>query len=176
MTHRGAWFLLVLATYPWLLGVDLLSSSQASWGMCFFISGAVIVAPCRRLRRWQCILFAATIGFLFEALRPIPDGSVALVLVFLSIYIHSYRELIRSQSHIFYIAIILNALVTLIWAVVAHVQCDAVSSVDTFTFLYLTFVQVTLSAVLAALLISGISAVQNWVMDAIGLQTAELNT
>ncbi len=175
MTHRGAWFLLLLATYPWLLGVDLLSSSLASWGLCFFISGAVIVTPCRRLRRWQCILFAASIGFLFEALRPIPDGSVALVLVFLSIYIHSYREALRSQSHVFFASMIANALVTLVWVVVAHVQCDAASSVDTFTFLYLAFVQVGLSAVLAALLISPISAVQNWAMDAIGLPAAELN-
>jgi hypothetical protein len=175
MTHRGAWFLLLLATYPWLLGVDLLSSSLASWGLCFFISGAVIIVPCRRLKRWQCVLFAATIGFTFEAMRPIPDGSVALILVFLAIYINSYKTLLRSASHVFYSAIVVNALVTLTWVTVAHFQGDASSSVDTFSFIYLAAVQVVLSAILSAILINPIATVQNWVMDAIGLSAAELN-
>ena len=137
MTHRGAWFLLLLATYPWLLGADLLSSSLSSWGLTFFISGATLIAPCRRMKRWQCILFAAAIGFLFEALRPIPDGSIALVMVFFAIYINSYRSLLRSPSHIFYSAIILNAIVTLTWTINAHIQCAPDASVDTLTFIYL---------------------------------------
>ena len=174
MTHRGAWILLLLATYPWLLGVDLLSSSLASWGLCFFISGAVIVVPCQRLKRWQSVLFAASIGFTFEAMRPIPDGAVALVLVFLAIYVNSYRKLIRSASHVFYSAIALNALVTLVWVVIAHLETSPASSVDTFTFLYLASTQVTLSAVVAAMLISPIATVQNWVMDTIGIPTVDL--
>lgn len=175
MTHRGAWFLLLLATYPWLLGADLLSSSMASWGLTFFISGATLIAPCRRMKRWQCVLFAAATGFLFEAVRPIPDGSVALIMVFFAIYINSYRSLLRSQSHIFYSAIALNSLVTLTWVIIAHVQCTPEASVDTLTFLYLAALQVSLSAVLAALLISPIATVQNWAMDAIGLSAADFS-
>jgi len=174
MTHRGAWFLLLIATYPWLLGADLLSSSLATWGLSFFISGAVIVTPCRRLKRWQCVLFAASIGFLFEAMRPIPDGSVAMVLVFLAIYVNSYRTLLRSPSHILYAAITINTLVTLTWVTVAHLQCPPASAVDTFSFLYLAALQVSLSATLAGLFISPVSAAQNWVMDAIGLPVAEI--
>jgi hypothetical protein len=174
MTHRGAWFLLLIATYPWLLGADLLSSSLATWGLSFFISGAVIVTPCRRLKRWQCVLFAASIGFLFEAMRPIPDGSVAMVLVFLAIYVNSYRTLLRSPSHILYAAITINTLVTLTWVTVAHLQCPPASAVDTFSFLYLAALQVSLSAILAGLFISPVSTAQNWVMDAIGLPVAEI--
>jgi hypothetical protein len=97
-----------------------------------------------------------------------------MVLVFLAIYVNSYRALLRSASHVLYAAITINAVVTLTWVTIAHLQCTPDSSVDTFTFLYLATLQVSLSALLAALLISPISTAQNWVMDAIGLPVADI--
>ena len=40
-----AWLIMLLATYPWLLGADLASDVLARGGFVVFISGVCIVAP-----------------------------------------------------------------------------------------------------------------------------------
>ena len=64
-----AWFIVLLATLPGLWVADLLTDSLAGTNLVVFISGAAIVAPCRRLKRWQAVIFAACVGFLFVARR-----------------------------------------------------------------------------------------------------------
>ena len=110
-----AWLFLLLATYPWLLGADLASDTLASSSLIFFISGTCLVAPCRRLKRWQAVLFAAGLGFLFEARRPIPDGALALSLVAIAIFLSSNRQLIRNTPGMLRAAAIVNAVACLIW-------------------------------------------------------------
>ena len=110
-----AWLFLLLATYPWLLGADLASDTLASSSLIFFVSGTCLVAPCRRLKRWQAVLFAAGIGFLFEARRPIPDGALALSLVAIAIFLSSNRQLIRNTPGMLRAAAIVNVGTCLIW-------------------------------------------------------------
>ena len=110
-----AWLFLLLATYPWLLGADLASDTLASSSLIFFLSGTCLVAPCRRLKRWQAVLFAAGIGFLFEARRPIPDGALALSLVAIAIFLSSNRQLIRNTPGMLRAAAIVNVGTCLIW-------------------------------------------------------------
>ena len=110
-----AWLFLLLATYPWLLGADLASDTLASSSLIFFVSGTCLVAPCRRLKRWQAVLFAAGLGFLFEARRPIPDGALALSLVAIAIFLSSNRHLIRNTPGMLRAAAIVNVGTCLIW-------------------------------------------------------------
>ena len=110
-----AWLFLLLATYPWLLGADLASDTLASSSLIFFVSGTCLVAPCRRLKRWQAVLFAAGLGFLFEARRPIPDGALALSLVAIAIFLSSNRQLIRNTPGMLRAAAIVNVGTCLIW-------------------------------------------------------------
>jgi len=112
-----AWLILLLATYPWLLGADLASDTLASSSLVFFISGTCLIAPCRRLKRWQAILFAACLGFLFEARRPIPDGALALSLVAASIFLSSNRQLLRNTPGMLWAAAIVNMGACLVWFV-----------------------------------------------------------
>lgn len=87
-----AWLLVLLVTYPWLLLADMLSDSLASWGVVIFITGAVLVVPCRRLKLWQSVLVAGCLGFLFEARRPIPDGVMAFWMMAAAIFFSTRRE------------------------------------------------------------------------------------
>jgi len=169
MTLSWAWFILLLATYPWLLGVDLLSDAFASSGISLFISGAVLIAPCRRLRRWQAVLFAGAVGFLFEALRPIPDGSLALLLVLVAIYLTSNRELLRDTPKMFLAAIAVNTLACTGWFVaagLAHLKQVPLLSTH---FLGQWLLHLLLAIILATLLLTPIALAQNFAMDKAGV-------
>ena len=109
-----AWLILLLATYPWLLGADLASDTLASSSLVVFVSGTCLIAPSRRLKRWQCVLFAAGLGFLFEARRPIPDGTLALTLVAVAIFLSSNRPLLRSTPRMLQGAAIVNVATCLV--------------------------------------------------------------
>ena len=112
-----AWLIVLLATYPWLLGADLASDVLASSSLIFFVSGACLIAPCRRLRRWQSVLFAGALGFLFEARLPVPDGLLAFFLVGLAIFLSSHRPWIRTTPRMLQAAAAANALACLCWLV-----------------------------------------------------------
>jgi cell shape-determining protein MreD len=165
MTLTWAWLILFLATYPWLVAADLLSSSLSSWNLVFYISGLVIVAPCRRLRRWQAILFSAFIGFTFEALRPIPHGSLAFCLIFLAIILSSFPELLRDKARLRQGAILVNAISCFIWYLAMSISMREQIPFQFSSFLYNLTLQLLLSATLALLLFNTISVYQNRVMD-----------
>mgnify|MGYP003333127765 CR=1 FL=1 len=112
-----AWLIVLLATYPWVLGADLASDALASSSLIFFVSGACVIAPCRRLRRWQSVLFAGALGFLFEARLPVPDGLLAFLLVGLAIFLSSHRSWLRTTPRMLQAAAAANTLACLCWAV-----------------------------------------------------------
>lgn len=114
-----AWLILLLASYPWLLGADLASDTLSSMSLVCFVTGTSLIAPCRRLRRWQAILFAACLGFLFEARRPIPDGALALSLVGVAIFLSSNRQLTRTTPGMLRAAAAVNVGACLVWYVAA---------------------------------------------------------
>jgi len=169
MSLSWVWLFLLLATYPWLLGVDLLSDSFATSGVTLFASGVALIAPCRRLRRWQAVLFAACVGFLFEALRPIPDGSLALLLVLVAIYLTSHRELLRDTPKMFLAAILVNTLACTGWFFAAGLAHSKQVPLLSLHFLGQWLLHVLLAIILATLLLAPIAVAQNFAMDKAGL-------
>lgn len=169
MSLSWAWFFLVLATFPWLLGVDLLSDALATSGVCLFVSGAAIIAPCRRLRRWQAVLFSACVGFLFEALRPIPDGSLALLLVGAAIYLTTHRDEIRDMPKMFWAAVLVNGLACTTWFVAAGLAHLKQVPLFSLHFLGQWLVHLLLATIMAVLLLVPLTLVQNFAMDKVGV-------
>ena len=169
MSLSWAWLFLLLATFPWLLGVDLLSDAMAASGVCLFVSGAAIIAPCRRLRRWQAVLFSACVGFLFESLRPIPDGSLALLLVFVAIYLTSHRDEIRDMPKMFGAAVVVNALGCSAWFIATGLAHTADVPLLSLHFLGQWLLHLLLATILAVLLLAPLTLVQNFAMDRVGV-------
>ena len=167
-----AWLILLLATYPWLLGADLASDVLASSSLVCFVTGTCLVAPCRRLKRWQAILFAAGLGFLFEARRPIPDGALALSLVAVSIFLSSNRQLLRNTPTMLRAAAIVNGGACLIWFVSAAYASPSPSE-DTVWHLGL---QLFLATLVGAVGLVPIALTQNAAMDRIGVPPAAENS
>jgi hypothetical protein len=163
-----AWLILLLATYPWLLGADLASDTLASSSLVFFISGTCLIAPCRRLKRWQAILFAACLGFLFEARRPIPEGALALSLVAASIFLSSNRQLIRNTPGMLRAAAIVNVGACLIWFV-ASSYGSALPAADLAGHLLL---QLLLAGVVGAVGLIPIALTQNATLDRLSIPPA----
>lgn len=168
MTMGWAWLILLLATYPWLLGADLASDTLASASLVFFISGTCLIAPCRRLKRWQAILFAACLGFLFEARRPIPDGALALSLVAMAIFLSSNRQLLRNTPGMLRAAAIVNVGACLIWFVASSYRMPG-SAADLAGQLTL---QLLLAGVVGSLGLLPIALTQNAAMDRLGVPPA----
>ena len=169
MTPSWAWLILLLATFPWLLGVDLLSDALAASGVCLFVSGAAIIAPCRRLRRWQAVLFSGCVGFLFESLRPIPDGSLALLLVFVAIYLTSHRDEIRDTPKMFGAAVVVNTLACSAWFIAAGLAHTKEVPLFSLHFLGQWLLHLLLAIILAVLLLVPLTLVQNYAMDRAGV-------
>jgi len=163
-----AWLILLLATYPWLLGADLASDTLASSSLVFFISGTCLIAPCRRLKRWQAILFAACLGFLFEARRPIPDGALALSLVAVSIFLSSNRQLLRNTPGMLWAAAIVNTGACLIWFV-ASSHVSPASAGDLVGHL---LVQLLLAGVVGSVALVPIALTQNATLDRLSIPPA----
>lgn len=163
-----AWLILLLATYPWLLGADLASDTLASASLACFVSGTCLIAPCRRLKRWQAILFAACVGFLFEARRPIPDGSLALVLVAVAIFLSSNRQLLRNTPGMLRGAAIVNVGACLVWFVAAA----CVSPVPAEDFAGRLLLQLLLAGVVGTVGLIPIALTQNAALDRLGVPPA----
>jgi hypothetical protein len=163
-----AWLIILLATYPWLLAADLAGDSLASSSLVVFVSGACLIAPCRRLKRWQCVLFAAALGFLFEARRPIPDGALAITLVAVAIYLSSNRPLLRSTPRMLQGAAIVNIGACLVWYLAAAFTTDAPSDGAAGHL----FGQLLLAGVVGAVGLVPVALTQNAVMDRAGVPPA----
>jgi len=168
VTMGWAWLILTLATYPWLIGADLASDVFASSSLTIFVSGACLIAPCRRLRRWQSVLFAACIGFLFEARRPVPDGIVALALVAAAIFLSSNRPLLRNTPGMLRAAVVVNILACLCWYLGAAFIAP-VSAAEPASQLILQLLVAGLAGVIVLL---PIALTQNAVMDRLGVPPA----
>jgi hypothetical protein len=167
-----AWLILLLATYPWLLGADLASDVLASSSLVCFVTGTCLVAPCRRLKRWQAILFAAGLGFLFEARRPIPDGALALSLVAVSIFLSSNRQLLRNTPSMLRAAALVNGGACLIWFVSAAYASSSPSE----DFGWQLGLQLILATLVGAVGLIPIALTQNAAMDRIGVPPAAENS
>ena len=163
-----AWLILLLATYPWLLGADLAGDALAPSSLVVFVSGACLIAPCRRLRRWQCVLFAAGLGFLFEARRPVPDGALALTLVGVAIFLSSNRPLLRSTPLMLQAAAVVNVGACLVWFLAAAFGAVAGPG-GTFGQLV---VQLLLAGLVGTLALVPVALTQNAAMDRLGVPPA----
>lgn len=166
-----AWLILLLATYPWLLGADLATDVLASSSLGFFIAGVTLIAPARRLKRWQNVLFAACVGFCFEARRPLPDGCVALTLVASSIFLSSNRPLLRSTPGMIRAAVAANLLACLAW-ILGAAFASPVGATDAF---WHAFLQLLLAAFAGLLAFIPVALTQNAVMDRTGVPPAADN-
>ena len=163
-----AWLIILLATYPWLLAADLAGDTLASSSLVVFVSGACLIAPCRRLKRWQCVLFAACLGFLFEARRPVPDGALALALVAVAIFLSSNRPLLRSTPRMLQGAVVVNIAACLVWYLSAAFASDAPSDGAAGHL----FGQVLLAGVAGAIGLVPVALTQNAAMDRLGVPPA----
>lgn len=152
-------------------GADLASDALASSSLVVFVSGACLIAPARRLKRWQCVLFAAGLGFLFEARRPIPDGALALALVAVAIFLSSNRALLRSTPRMLQGAAVVNVGACLTWFVAAAIAADAPAD-GAFGHL---FGQLLLAGVVGALGLIPVALTQNAAMDRLGVPPAPDN-
>jgi hypothetical protein len=163
-----AWLILVLATYPWLLGADLASDTLASSSLGFFITGTCLIAPCRRLRRWQSVLFAACLGFLFEARRPIPDGIIAFALVAAAIFLSTHRQHLRTTPGMLRAAAAINIAACLVWFVAAAYAAP-VAGADLAWHLIL---QLLIAGIVGTVGLIPIALTQNAAMDRFGVPPA----
>ena len=163
-----SWIILLLATYPWLLGADLASDTLASSSLVFFVSGTCLIAPCRRLRRWQAVLFAACLGFLFEARRPIPDGALALTLVAVAIFLSSNRHLTRNTPGMLRVAAAVNVGACLVWYVASSYGTNAPAA-DLAGHLLL---QLLLAGVVGTVGLIPVALTQNATMDRLSVPPA----
>lgn len=163
-----AWLILLLATYPWLLGADLATDTLASSSLVFFISGTCLIAPCRRLKRWQAVLFAACLGFLFEARRPIPDGALALSMVAISIFLSSHRQLMRNTPSMLRAAAVVNVGSCFIWYVAASYSSPAPAA-DLAGHLLL---QLLVAGVVGTIGLIPVALTQNAALDRLGVPPA----
>lgn len=168
MSMGWAWLILALATYPWLLGAELASDVLASSSLTIFISGACLVAPSRRLRRWQAVLFAAFLGFLFEARRPVPDGTVALALVAAVIFLSSNRQLLRNTPGMIRAAVIVNVLACLCW----YLGAAFVSPVAADEPLGQLTLQLLVAGCVGLVILLPVALTQNAAMDRLGVPPA----
>ena len=171
MSIPWGWFVPILATYPLLFVAYLVSSPLAGSGLSYFITGAALIAPCRRLKRWQAVLFAGCVGFMFEAYRPIPDGTVAISLVTLAILLGNYRSYLRTALGTIQAAVVVNAVAAIIWFAASAYQSQAPS--DIYNTIYQASIQGTLSGLMGLVIIIPLATTQNWIMDLIGVPSAQ---
>ena len=167
-----AWFIVLLATLPGLWVADLLTDSLAGTNLVVFISGAAIVAPCRRLKRWQAVIFAACVGFLFEARRPIPLGTLPFLLAGLSIFLTSNRILLRNTPLVLRGAVLCNTLACTAWFTATGLRAGAFAQGDLGDFTLQLLIQVGFAAAIALLVFVPLALIQDAAMDRTGLPPA----
>ena len=170
---NGSWFLLLLATYPWLLVSDLVSDVMVDTGLVCFLTGAAIIAPARRLGRGPAALFARCLGLMFEARRPIPDGWLAFALAFAALAICGPQRLLRRPAAIWMAAIVLNAAATAVWFLLGGFMAASEGSrVSVINGIWFGMLQVTVAAACAAVAGPFMLRAQESLMDRLGVPEA----
>lgn len=170
---NGSWFLLLLATYPWLLVSDLVSDVMVDTGLVCFLTGAAIIAPARRLGRGPAALFALCLGLMFEARRPIPDGWLAFALAFAALAICGPQRLLRRPAAIWMAAIVLNAAATAVWFLLGGFMAASEGSrVSVINGIWFGMLQVTVAAACAAVAGPFMLRAQESLMDRLGVPEA----
>jgi len=167
-----SWFIVLLATLPCLWVADLMTDALAGTNLVVFISGAAIVAPCRRLKRWQAVLFAACVGFLFEARRPIPAGTLPFLLAGMSIFLTSNRILLRNTPLVLRGALLSNTLACTAWFTAAGLRAGAFTTGDLGDFTLQLLLQVGLATAIALVVFVPLALIQDAAMDRTGLPPA----
>ena len=107
---------------------------------------------------------------MFEAYRPIPDGTVAISLITIAILLGNYRAYLRTTLATTQAAVVVNAVVAIIWFTAAAYTSTAQS--DIYNSIYQAVIQATLSGIMGLVVIIPLSTTQNWVMDSIGVPSA----
>lgn len=168
-----SWFLLLLATYPWLLVSDLVSDVMADTGLVCFLTGAAVVAPARRLGRGPAALFALCVGFMFEARRPIADGWLAFALAFAALSICGPQRLLRRPAAVWMAAIVLNAAATATWFALGAWRAAAEGSRMSLALgVWIGILQVMVAAACAAVAAPLMFRAQETLMDRLGVPEA----
>ena len=167
-----AWFIVLLATLPCLWLADLGSDVLARHNLILFVSGAALVAPCRRLKRWQAVLFALCVGFLFEARRPVPAGVLAFLLAAISIFLTSNRLLLRNTPLVLRGAVLCNTLACTAWFTGAALRANALSGETIAFFLGQLLLQVGLAALVAVVAFVPLALIQDAALDRAGVPPA----
>ncbi|MFM2132133.1 MAG: hypothetical protein ACO268_03320 [Opitutales bacterium] len=168
-----SWFLILLATYPWLLASDLISDAMADTGLVCFLSGAAIVAPARRFGRGQAALFALCVGFMFEARRPLADGWIAFPLAFAALAICGPQGLLRRPAAVWFAAIGLNVAATAVWLIIGGAGVLSLGTpVDYPSAIWRGAVQTLVAAGAAAIFAPFMLRAQESLMDRLGVPEA----
>lgn len=167
---NGSWFLLLLATYPWLLVSDLVSDVMVDTGLACFLTGAAVIAPARRLGRGPAALFALCVGFMFEARRPIADGWLAFALAFAALSICGPQRLLRRPAAIWMAAIGLNGAAAAVWFTLGGFRAAAEGShVSIVNGVWFGMLQVMVAAACAAVAAPFMLRAQESLMDRLGV-------
>lgn len=168
-----SWFLLLLATYPWLLVSDLVSDAMVDTGLVCFLAGAAVIAPARRFGRGPAALFALCVGFMFEARRPLPDGWLAFALAFAALAICGPQRLLRRPVAVWLAAIALNAAASALWFLLGGLSAASEGlRVGPGGAAWTGFLQVTVAAACAAVVAPFMHRAQESLMDRLGVPEA----
>jgi len=170
---NGSWFLLLLATYPWLLVSDLISDVMVDTGLVCFLTGAAVIAPARRLGRGPAALFALCLGLMFEARRPIADGWLAFALAFAALAVCGPQRLLRRPAAIWMSAVGLNAAATAVWFLLGgFMAASEGSQVSVINGIWFGLLQVMVAAACAAVVGPFMLRAQESLMNRLGVPEA----
>ena len=170
---NGSWFLLLLATYPWLLVSDLVSDVMVDTGLVCFLTGAAVIAPARRLGRGPAALFALCLGLMFEARRPIADGWLAFALAFAALAVCGPQRLLRRPAAIWMAAVGLNAAATAVWFLLGgFMAASEGSQVSVINGIWFGLLQVMVAAACAAVVGPFMLRAQESLMNRLGVPEA----
>jgi len=170
---NGSWFLLLLATYPWLLVSDLISDVMVDTGLVCFLTGAAVIAPARRLGRGPAALFALCLGLMFEARRPIADGWLAFALAFAALAVCGPQRLLRRPAAIWMAAVGLNAAATAVWFLLGgFMAASEGSQVSVINGIWFGLLQVMVAAACAAVVGPFMLRAQESLMNRLGVPEA----
>ena len=118
------------------------------------------------------MIFAACVGFLFEARRPIPLGTLPFLLAGLSIFLTSNRILLRNTPLVLRGAVLCNTLACTAWFTAAGLRAGAFAQGNLGDITLQLLIQVGFAAAIALLVFVPLALIQDAAMDRTGLPPA----